>query len=168
MKLCLFVQKSSTIRFLIFFMISFLLSISSFDTFSSPSFSCCCGCTLSWIPSSCSTIFITFLFCDYSYSNIFFLYSSFFLRIFSRCSNKRFFLYQADYVFKSYFCYYWGGFYGDGSSTWAYIGEVYFFDMPFMGGRSDRVFVAGETIGYRGLVFVILDFFQFYIRNYYA
>lgn len=82
------VQKSSTILLLILFINSFLRSISSFETFSSGSFYP--GWTLSWIPSSCSTMFIT-LFWGYASSNIFFLSSSFFFLIFSLCSNNLFF-----------------------------------------------------------------------------
>lgn len=96
-------QKSSTILFLILRMISFRRSISSFATFYSFSFYYI-GYVLSWIPSSCSTILCTFCccWCECSSSSIFLRYSSFFLLIFSRCSNKRFFLSYMLYTLDSF------------------------------------------------------------------
>lgn len=85
----IFFQKSSTIRFFILFINSLRLCTSSLETFSSGSLGYCR--TLSWIPSSCSTMFITLFDGSWS-SSIRFLSYSFFLLIFSRCSNSLFFL----------------------------------------------------------------------------
>ena len=135
-------QKSSTILFFIFFINAFLLSIYSDATFYSGSFYSW-GKVLSWIPSSCNTIFVTFFWLfDYSSYIIFLLSYYFFFLILSLCSINLFFLsycastfdysrfYSVSYSFFIYSFYY--GFEIIGASYYT----NYFLGAPFKGGNS--------------------------------
>lgn len=136
-------QKSSTILFLIFFISYFLLSISSWETFTSVGSEM--PMWVSWIPSSCKTIDWTWWTLP-SYSNIFFLSSSFFFRIFYLCYTNLFFRSSWDYktfyscLFYSiiYSCFFSSTFYSK-TIPFYFAGCYYFissfFFWPFRGGR---------------------------------
>lgn len=156
-------QKSSTILFFIFFISAFLLSTYSDATFSSDSFSSW-GNVLSWIPSSCKTIFVTFLsLLDVSSSIIFRLSSSFFFLILSLCSINLFFLsycastfdYSCFYsVRSSFFIYYF--FYSEFEIIGVSSSTNYFLGGDLRGGKS--LYLDFSPIGFSFFFLFTFDF----------